>query len=224
MNNFSEIQLIRETKWWLAVNKPAGIITEVSAYEHPTMEDLVCTYLTEKDPRCFLGIIHRLDRVTSGVWLVAKKKAALKHLNQQFASRTVAKTYWAIVEQAPPKQKGVLTHWLEKDNIHKKAQIHLEAHPKAQQVQLKYEVLASLPGKKLLEIQPYTGKFHQIRAQLSAVGCPIIGDHKYGPNPEIHTKNIALHARNLVFDDPQSGERITIEAPLPTTSFWKDFL
>lgn len=213
--------ILQETKWWLALNKPAGLIVERNPYENPTIEDLVINYLTDKERRCSLGIVHRLDRVTSGVLIMAKRKAALRHLNRQFAERRVQKVYWAVVQQAPPAASGRLHHWLEKDQRGKRAIIYPEAHPRAQEVSLHYRVFRQDPGRIWLEVVPETGKFHQIRAQLAAAGCPILGDEKYGAAVEPGAREIALHARSLSFRDPQTEVELCLEAPVPQRSIWE---
>ncbi|MEO1712450.1 MAG: RNA pseudouridine synthase [Bacteroidota bacterium] len=206
--------IIHETDWWIAINKPAGLIVEKSPFEPTTIESVAWPYL-EKHQRGkkYLGIVHRLDRVTSGVLLLAKRKTALRYLNQQFADRVVEKEYLAVVEGAPPKSEERLKHYLVKDQATKKAIVHTLPKPKSTTVVLDYRRLSESNGRSLLQIIPKTGKFHQIRAQLAAIGCPIVRDSKYGAQGLEYPKEIGLHAARLTFIDPQSEKELTIEAP-----------
>lgn len=216
----NQLHIIHETKHWLVINKPAGIIVEKNPYE-TSLESKVVAYLQAQRPRIktppYVGIVHRLDRVTSGVIVLAKKKSSLKHLNEQFRLRKVQKTYLALTANHPPQKQGMLQHWLLKNQQEKRATIYLQAHKKATKVSLQYH----LQDKKeetdsyLLEIKPLTGKFHQIRSQLAAIDCSIMGDTKYGSVVSWH-KKIALHAYRLCFQDPISGQRVCFKAKLPT--------
>lgn len=201
-----KLHILKETAHWIAINKPAGLISERSRYESPTVEDLVWQHLLAQQKKPFLGVVHRLDRVTSGVLIFAKKKSTLKALNAQFRERKVQKTYLALVKNKPPKVQATLVHWLEKNQANKRAIIHEKRHTKAQEVRLRYRILETADKGFLLEIQPKTGKFHQIRAQLSAIGCPIVGDEKYSAITEYNERKIALHAWKLRFQHPQTGE------------------
>ncbi|MFK7908425.1 MAG: RluA family pseudouridine synthase [Chitinophagales bacterium] len=204
--------ILKETPQYLVINKPAGLIVEKNPYESPTIEEMALTYLQASKPNAYLGIVHRLDRVTSGVLLLAKKKSALKNFNEQFRLRKVRKTYLALVENAPQKTKASLTHWLQKDLKNKKAIISSSPAKNASECKLRYRLLKTTAMGYLLEIQPHTGKFHQIRAQLSAIGCPIVGDQKYGGSGDFGLNAVALHASKLQFRDTISGELQIVEA------------
>ncbi|MEM1217607.1 MAG: RNA pseudouridine synthase [Bacteroidota bacterium] len=198
----------------MAINKPAGLIVEKSPFEPTTVESVAWPYLEKhQQGKKYLGIVHRLDRVTSGVLLLAKRKTALRHLNQQFADRVVAKEYLAVVEGTSPRSEDQLKHYLVKDQKAKKAIVHTLPKPKSTTVILDYHRLQEANGTSLLQIIPKTGKFHQIRAQLAAIGCPIVGDSKYGAQGLEYPKEIGLHAARLTFVDPQTEKQITIEAP-----------
>lgn len=216
-----KLAIIKETKHWLVINKQAGLIVEHNPYETPTIETLVEDYLSQQYRNPYIGIVHRLDRVTSGVLIMAKKKSALRKLNEQFRERRVQKTYFAIVENEPPQKTATLKNWLEKDQKNKRAIIHGKQVKNSSDVELTYKIVEKLQSGYLLEIIPSTGKFHQIRAQLAAIGCPILGDEKYGAKQKYLEKSIALHARQLTFNDTSTNERITIIANYPNADYWK---
>lgn len=214
------IPILHETPKWLAVNKPGGLIVEENPFESPTVESLVFDYLKQAKPRPFLGIVHRLDRVTSGVLVMAKKKSTLRNLNEQFAQRRVRKTYLAVVETAPEIRNGELQHWLLKDQKNKKAIIYNHNQKGAKKVKLKYKTLEQKESRVLLEIEPLTGKFHQIRAQLASIGCPVAGDEKYGSKIPPMGRSIALHAWKLQLLDPLTNEVVNLQAPTPGELYW----
>lgn len=214
--------IIRETPAWMAVNKPPGISVERQPGANDTLEDLIMTYLSGQNRKPYLGIVHRLDRPTSGILLLAKKKSALAELHEFFRTGKVQKTYLAVSANAPETLEGELQHWLFKDQEHKKARVVPPGTPGAVSARLRYEILQQKPGAVLWEIRLLTGKFHQIRAQLSAIGCPIIGDVLYdGASLPGNTPVIALHAWQLQFPDPESREILRLEAPLPDLDIWK---
>lgn len=211
---------IAETSAWIAVNKPYGLSVEKTVGANDTIEDQVLAYFYRSTSMPFVGIVHRLDRVTSGILLLAKKKSALRKLNEQFAQRQVKKTYLAVVEGIPPQPEAILSQWLYKDQKEKKALIFDEAGENRDACQLRYKVLQQDAHKSLLEVEIMTGKFHQIRAQLAALGTPIIGDDKYGASLGYADKGIALHAYTLGFSDPIDGEPVLLRAALPAHSIW----
>lgn len=215
--------IIREENSWLAINKRSGFIVERNPFESPTVEELGWSYLHHQVKKPFLGIVHRLDRPTSGLLILAKKKSALKHLNLQFANRQVQKSYFAITDNRPPTDAGVLEHWLLKDQKNKIARISTEKLAEAQKVQLAYELMERKENLFLLNIQPRTGKFHQIRAQLAAMDCPIVGDEKYGSSFDPQHRHIGLHAHTLTFLRPDNDQQITLKAPIPEGRWWKYF-
>lgn len=213
--------ILLETKSLLAINKPSGLIVEQSRFEYPTIEDLAMEYLTKQRKQPYVGIIHRLDRVTSGVLLLAKKKSVLKNLNEQFRNKQVQKQYLAIVEDLPTPQDGILQHWLEKDQKNKRAIIHAAEHPKAVYCELTYRVVAEKQLGYLLQLTPKTGRFHQIRAQLAFIGCPIVGDIKYGSRFNEIDRCIALHAQAIQFQLPNQEKKIEIQAAPPSNDYWQ---
>lgn len=213
MGDFSSLILL-EAPHWMAVNKPPGQIVERNPFEKNTIEDQAWEYLKGQTQKPFLGIVHRLDRVTSGVLILAKRKSSLRALNQQFQEKQIQKTYLALCSASPPKTNGRLDHFLYKDQKNKIARIAATSQSGFVPVSLQYEVLEERKGRFLLEVRPETGKFHQIRAQLAFVGCPILGDVKYGGLP-LNDRQIALHAWKLALNDPVENKPVTLEAPLP---------
>ncbi len=181
-----------------------------------SVESLVAQYLSQTSKKPFVGIAHRIDRVTSGLVLVAKKKSTLKWLNEQFSTRQIQKTYLAATEKTPPTPQGKLKHWLEKDLLHKRAITWDQPGKSRQESLLEYRFLRQLYGQNaLLEIQPLAGRFHQIRAQLGAIGCPIIGDEKYGAKTVYQPDGIQLHAWKLRFRPAPDEPVQALEAPAP---------
>jgi 23S rRNA pseudouridine1911/1915/1917 synthase len=172
-------EILLETSHFLIINKPHGLIVEQNPWED-SVESQVQKHLAKTSKKPYLGIVHRLDRVTSGALILAKKKSALKNLNEQFRLKKIQKTYLSIVGNEPPNEKAILKNWLKKDLKNKKAILFSDLQKGAFECSLSYEKIASNSVGHLLKIKPKTGKFHQIRAQLSNIGCPIIGDEKYG--------------------------------------------
>ncbi len=200
--------IIKENSHWLAIDKPSGLVVERSTYESHTIEDMAQAYLSQQYRNPFVGIVHRLDRLTSGVLLLAKKRSALRHLNQQFQQRSIQKTYLALVEKSLPTANGMLSHTLIKDQKNKKAIVKDRTElVEGQYVELSYRELKHTPEGVLLEVRPKTGRFHQIRAQLAHVGSPILGDEKYGSSKPWKDRSVALHAWKLRFRDPKTNEQ-----------------
>jgi 23S rRNA pseudouridine1911/1915/1917 synthase len=206
--------ILLETAWYLVVNKPAGLNVERLPQGFPSVEEWVQQYQVQQGvKKPYTGIVHRLDRPVSGALIVAKKKQALKDLNEQFRERKVKKIYLALVEGKPGIEQQELVHWVEKDQKNKKAIAHSRQHREGFQSILRYEVVREYGPTTLLKVEPITGKFHQIRVQLAAMGCPIVGDAKYGAHTPYQTDGIALHAYQIHFTDPLNQRAIMVEAP-----------
>ena len=214
------LEVIHENNDYIAVNKMAGLISEKSPYEDNTVEGQVLHHLLKSKRKPYIGIIHRLDRVTSGVLIFAKKKSILVGFNALFSSRKVQKTYYAIVKSKPPKNKETLINFLVKNNLEKRADIVQSKSKDSTECDLSYQVIGKNDFGYLLEIKPKTGRFHQIRAQLAHIGLPIIGDEKYGSDQKYLPLSICLHARGLSYQVSGSNEFKTFEAPLPKNDFW----
>jgi len=214
------LEVVHENNDYIVVNKMAGLISEKSPYEDCTIEDQVLNHLLKNKRKPYIGIIHRLDRVTSGVLIFAKKKSILVEFNNLFSSRKVQKTYLAIVKNKPPKNKESLINFLVRNNLEKRADIVQSRSKDSLECILSYQVIDKNDFGYLLEIKPKTGRFHQIRTQLANTGLPIIGDEKYGSDQEYFPLSICLHAWKLTYQVSGSKEIKTFEAPLPKNGFW----
>jgi 23S rRNA pseudouridine1911/1915/1917 synthase len=193
------------------VNKAAGIAVEKISPQIITLEDLVYAHLLLTAKKPFVGIVHRLDRPTSGIILFAKKPSVLKIMNAQFEKRTVRKYYVALVDGEIPNPSGSLKDYLHKDFFQKKAIISNQKSQENQEVKLNFRKIGLVGHRPLLNIELLTGKYHQIRAQLAYIGCPIAGDTLYG-GTAWDKEGIGLHASALQFDHPETKERITIKS------------
>ena len=222
MQTIQNSSVLYESNQLLVINKPSGIISEDNSYESLNVQALCLQYLSQKENNSYLGVAHRLDRVTSGVLIFAKKRSVLKLLNLWFSERKIQKTYLAVVDQAPPKEAGLLEHFLETDDKAKKAIVLESKSAKSKTAKLTYTVIGRKEGFWLLEIKPFTGRFHQIRAQLAHVGCPIIGDVKYGGTAGSE-KSIALHAWKLRLPEAINTSPTEYKAPLPSSNYWSYF-
>ena len=214
------LEVVHENNDYIVVNKRAGLISEKSPYEDCTVENQVLNHLLKNKRKPYIGIIHRLDRVTSGVLIFAKKKSILVEFNNLFSSRKVQKTYLALVKIKPPKNKENLINFLVKNNLKKRADIVQSKSKDSLECILSYQVIDKNDFGYLLEIKPKTGRFHQIRAQLANIELPIIGDEKYGSDQEYFPLSICLHAWKLTYQVSGSKELKTFEAPLPKNDYW----
>lgn len=202
-------RILFEDKFLLIVNKSAGIAVEKISPQIITLEDLVYSHLLLTAKKPFVGIVHRLDRQTSGIILFAKKPSVLKIMNAQFEKRTVRKYYVALVDGEIPNPSGSLKDYLNKDFFQKKAIISNQKSKENQEVKLNFRKIDLIGHRTLLNIELLTGKYHQIRAQLSSIGFPIAGDVLYG-GKLWQREGIGLHASALHFNHPETKERITI--------------
>lgn len=194
----------------LALNKPAGQPAQADKTGDPSILQWAETYCRQS-----LHPVHRLDRPASGVLLLAKTKAAMTHLQRQFQQQGVEKVYLAVVGAAPPEPAATLIHFLQKNAAKNSAIAHPDERPGTERAELHYQLLGSSERYHLLQIRLITGRHHQIRAQLAALGCPIKGDVKYGARRGNRDRSIHLHAWRLGFEHPGSGAWIQLEAALP---------
>lgn len=212
------IDILFEDNHLLILNKPSGIMTEPSGTEQESLQCQAKAYLKDKYQKpgnVYLGIVHRLDKPASGVVLFAKTSKALSRLNQATREKKYKKLYTALVEGKPSQSEMTLEHYLIHDDY--KAKVASKNNPLAKRSVLHFKTLKTNQTTTLLEVLLETGRYHQIRAQLSSIGCPIVGDEKYGSKTAfINPHGIALHHTRLEFLHPVTGEIIIVEAPLPT--------
>jgi 23S rRNA pseudouridine1911/1915/1917 synthase len=220
------LEILYEDNHVIAVNKKASEIVQGDKTGDVTLPDRIKKYLKEKYQKpgnVFCGVIHRLDRPTSGVVLFARTSKGLERLNKQFREKETNKVYWAVTENEPSPKTGALINYLKKNESQNKSYVHSTEVPGSKKAVLNYKVIASSDNYYLLEIQLETGRHHQIRAQLSSIGCPIKGDVKYGAKRPNKDLSISLHARELSFIHPTTKEQISITAPVPEDPLWKYF-
>ncbi|HVP20002.1 MAG TPA: RluA family pseudouridine synthase [Spirochaetia bacterium] len=218
-----ELAILYEDNHIIAVNKMPADIVQADRTGDETLADRVKDYVRAsrgKPGEVFVGIPHRLDRPTSGVVLFARTSKALERLSAMFRSGEIAKTYWAFVAERPPAEAGTLTHWLTRNTEQNKSYAWSAPRPGAREARLSYRLLFSLQRYHLLEIELETGRHHQIRAQLHAVGCHIKGDLKYGAARSNPGGGIHLHARKVSFVHPVKKERVEIVADPPRDALW----
>lgn len=224
--NITDKDVIYEDNHYIAINKRAGDIVQVDDTGDRSLEDMVNAYLTAKYQKpngAFVGVIHRLDRPVSGMILFAKTSKGLDRMNRLFHDRKVAKTYLAVVRNRPPKERDTLQNWLLRDRKKMITKAYDREVKGGSFAQLDYEILGLLDGYYLLKVSPVTGRTHQIRAQLAYMGCPIVGDNKYGYPRGSLRRTICLHARSLEFTHPIKNEGLTLTATLPIDGFWERF-
>lgn len=219
--------ILYEDNHLLVLNKPAGWLVQGDQTGDPTLIDWGKSYLKEKydkPGKVFLTPAHRLDRPVSGAVLFARTDKALGRLTTLFRDRQVEKTYLALVLKAPARASGELRHWLWKDEQRNVVQAFSEKparYADAKEGILRYNYLGALgDGKHLIRVHPLTGRPHQIRVQLTAMGCPILGDLKYGAPAPLSDASIGLHCRSMTLVHPVQKETFQVEAPLPEKPWW----
>ncbi len=221
------IEVLYEDNHIIAVNKRPSDIVQGDKTGDTPLSEFVKQYIKEKYNKpgdVFLGTVHRIDRPVSGIVLFAKTSKALARLNQLFQSKEIQKTYWAVVKNKPPNKNGNLIHYLKKNEEKNMSKAFDKETSGALRSELDYELVYSSDNFHLLEIKPHTGRHHQIRVQLSKIGCPIKGDVKYGFDRGNKDASIHLHARKVEFIHPVKNEPIVIVANPPNEVLWNAFL
>lgn len=217
------LQVIYEDNHLIVINKRIGDIVQGDQTGDKPLSDVVKEYIKQKYDKpgaVFLGVVHRLDRPTSGIVVFAKTSKALSRLNDLFKNRETQKTYWAVVKNQPPKNQDVLVHYLTRNSKNNTSKAHLKEVKESKQAVLDYRIIKKLHSYFALEIALHTGRHHQIRCQLAAIGCPIKGDLKYGFDRSNTDGGIHLHARKLIFFHPITKEQIQLIAPVPNDIIW----
>lgn len=222
----TEADILYEDNHLIAINKRSGDIVQVDETGDEPLDEKVKKYIAAKYNKpngAFLGVVHRLDRPVSGVILFAKTSKALERMNAIFKNREVRKTYFAVVRNKPTRTEGNLVHYLIKNPQKNVVAAYNKEVAGSQRSELDYKLIGELGGFYLLQVNPLTGRSHQIRVQLSTMDCPIVGDNKYGYPRGSRKGSICLHARQLEFIHPVQKEPIKIFAPLPVDGFWERF-
>jgi 23S rRNA pseudouridine1911/1915/1917 synthase len=221
------MQILYEDNHIIAVNKQCSDIVQGDKTGDKPLSESVKEYIKakyNKPGNVFLGVTHRLDRPTSGVVLFARTGKALTRFNQMFKEKdAIRKTYWAVVDRMPKPESGTLHHWLTRNTKQNKSYANDNEVPNSKEAILSYRLIGKSDNYFLLEIELHTGRHHQIRAQLAAIGCHIKGDMKYGFPRSNPGGGIHLHARKVEFVHPVSKETVSITAPLPDDKLWLSF-
>lgn len=221
------MDVIYEDNHIIIVSKRAGDIVQGDKTGDTPLSETVKLYIKDtchKPGDVFLGVVHRLDRPVSGLVVFARTSKALSRLSEMFRTRSVRKTYWAIVGNQPPQSEGTLTHWLTRNPKNNTARAYEREVPGSKQAVLDYRVIVRSDRYWLLEVNLHTGRHHQIRCQLAKMGCPIRGDLKYGAPRSLPDGGISLHARRVSFEHPVSHLPIDVTAPVPDEPLWQAFV
>lgn len=220
------MQVLYEDNHVIVVYKESGEIVQGDKTGDKPLSETIKAWIKEKYAKpgnVFLGVVHRLDRPVSGLVVFAKTSKALSRLNDMFRKGEVKKTYWAMVQTTPAEPEGTLTNWLVRNEKQNKSYAYDHEMPNAKKAILKYKTIGQTEHYTLLEVNLLTGRHHQIRCQLSAIGCPIKGDLKYGARRSNPDGSISLLSRTVEFIHPVSKENISVVSPLPAEKVWDNF-
>lgn len=220
----TNLQILHEDNHLIVINKRVGDIVQGDKTGDKPLSEIVKEFIKEKYNKpgeVFLGVVHRLDRPTSGIVVFARTSKALTRMNELFSNRETQKTYWAVVKNKPEKEEDTLVHFLKRNEKNNTSKAHSKEVPDSKVARLDYKIIQELNSYFALEIELHTGRHHQIRAQLAAIGSPIKGDLKYGFDRSNPDGGIHLHARKLVFVHPVTKENLAIMAPTPNDALWK---
>lgn len=219
------MRVVYEDNHIIVVYKESGEIVQGDKTGDIPLSDIVKDYIKEKYQKpgnVFLGVVHRLDRPVSGLVVFARTSKALSRLNEMFRTGDVHKTYWAITKEQPAELEGRLEHWLVRNEKQNKSYAYTREKPGAKKAILEYKVIGRTDNYNLLEVRLLTGRHHQIRCQLAAMGCPIKGDLKYGARRSNPDGSISLLSRRVQFVHPISKQLIDIVSPVPDDNLWQD--
>lgn len=222
----ANINVIYEDNHIIAVNKPPGMLVHGDETGDITLLDLTKSYVKEKYKKpgdVFLGVIHRIDRPASGVTIFARTSKGLTRMNNLIKEREMEKNYLAIVQTRPPQLEAKLVDYIYKDEVKNKVHVYNKQKKGAKRAEMSYKTLAEISHYIKLEIDLVTGRSHQIRAQLAKLGCPIVGDRKYGYTKMNEDKSICLHCTRMSFIHPIKKEKITIKSRPPKKGIWSLF-
>lgn len=218
------MEVVYEDNHIIIVNKKSGEIVQGDKTGDTPLSETVKQWIKEKYAKpgnVFCGVVHRLDRPVFGLVVFAKTSKALARMNEMFRNGDVHKTYWAITKNRPPKDEDTLVHYITTTERNNKSYASTVEKPGAQKAVLKYRVISQSDNYYLIEVKLLTGRKHQIRVQLAAIGCPIKGDLKYGAKRSNPDGSISLLARNVTFVHPVSKQDICVTAPVPDDNLWK---
>lgn len=225
LSNIDNLIVLYEDNHIIAVNKRVGDIVQGDKTGDNPLSEIVKSFLKKKYNKLnnvFLGVVHRIDRPTSGVVIFAKTSKSLKRLNNMIKNSEIEKFYWAITKNKPEKRNDTLVHWLKKNPKNNKSTHFKKETENSKKAVLHYKIIKELKNYYLLEVLLETGRHHQIRTQLSAIGCPIKGDLKYGYERSNKYGGICLHAKKISFSHPVTKKKILISAPLFEHDIWKE--
>ena len=220
------MQVLYEDNHIIIVYKQSGEIVQGDKTGDKPLSETIKEWIKQKYAKpgnVFLGVVHRLDRPVSGIVVFAKTSKAISRLNNMFRNGEVRKTYWAMVQTAPNMPEATLTNWLVRNEKQNKSYVYNNEMPNAKQAILKYKTIGQTEHYTLLEVNLLTGRHHQIRCQLAAMGCPIKGDLKYGARRSNPDGSISLLSHKVEFIHPVSKQKIVVVSPLPTEKVWDNF-
>ena len=224
---FSPDDILYEDNHLLIVNKHCGDLVQPDPSGESALEDQIKAFIKRRDAKpgeVFLGVVHRIDRPVSGAVLFAKTSKALTRLNEMLREGRIRKVYWALTEATPDPEQGELRHYILRDGKTNRSRAYDAPKGDAKEARLRYETLGVGTHYTLLGIELLTGRHHQIRAQLSKIGCPIRGDLKYGAKRSLPGGGISLHSRCVEFDHPVRHEPVSVTAPVPAgDNLWAYF-
>ncbi len=222
-----ENEVLFEDNHIFIINKKPSDIVQGDKTGDICLVDIAKAYIKQKYNKpgeVFLGLVHRIDRPVSGAVILARTSKALSRLNEMLKEHEIKKTYWAVVKNKPPQEKGTLVNYLIKNEKQNKSYIVEETHKGALRAELNYALIAKSDNYYLIEVELITGRHHQIRAQLAHMGCPVKGDLKYGFNRSNKDASIHLHSRKIEMLHPVKKEKMTVIAPTPDDPIWNYFV